>query len=59
MGGTDSTRGILVGKPEAKDHLSDPDIDWKITLERIFRKQVWRVCTGFTWLRIGTIGGFL
>ena len=29
---------ILVGKPEAKDHLEDPGIDWRIILQWIFSK---------------------
>jgi hypothetical protein len=33
------------------------DVDGKITLEWILRKNGGRVCTGFIWLRIGTSGG--
>ena len=29
---------VLVGKPEEKDHLGDPDVDVKIILRWIFRK---------------------
>jgi hypothetical protein len=29
---------VLVGKPEGKNHLEDPDIDGKITLKWIYKK---------------------
>jgi len=51
MGGSCSASGkrrdlyrVLVGKPEAKNHLGDPDIDGRIMLRSIFRKWVMRVC---------------
>ena len=31
-------RGVLVGKPERRDHLEDPGIDGRIILRWIFRK---------------------
>jgi hypothetical protein len=29
---------VLVGKPEGKDHLDDPDVDGRAILRWIFRK---------------------
>ena len=49
---------VLVGKPEGKRPLGDPDVDGRIILRWIFRK--WEgVETGWSWLRIGTGGGNL
>jgi hypothetical protein len=41
------------------DHLEDPGVDKRIILRWIFRKWGVGVCTGSTWLRIGTVGGHL
>jgi hypothetical protein len=38
MAGKCSTYGILVGKPEERDHLVDPVINWRKILRWIFRK---------------------
>jgi hypothetical protein len=48
---------VLVGKPEAKNHLGDPGIDGRIILRWIFRKWDVATWTGLIWLRIGTGGG--
>ena len=50
---------VLVGKPEGKDDLGDPDIDGRIILRGIFRMWYVWVWTGSSWLRIGTGGGHL
>ena len=50
---------VLVGKPEGKSHLGDPDVDGRIILRWIFRKWDVGVWTGSSWLRIGTGGGHL
>jgi len=42
-----------------RDHLGDSDVDGRIILRRIFRKQDVGVWTGSSWLRIGTGGGHL
>jgi hypothetical protein len=42
-----------------RDHLEDLDIDVKILLQYILRKQGGMVWIGFYWLRIGTIGQLL
>ena len=50
---------VLVGKPEGRRPLGDPDIDGRIILRWIFGKWEWVVGTGWRWLRIGTGGGLL
>jgi hypothetical protein len=51
---------VLVGKPEGKRPLGIPRRRWedgiKMDLEEIGWGGVW---SGFTWLRIGTVGGLL
>jgi hypothetical protein len=51
---------VLVEKPEGKDHLKDQGVDGRMgskwTLGRLDGGGVW---SGFTWLRIGTVGGLL
>jgi hypothetical protein len=49
----------LVGKPEGKNHLEDPDVDGRIILRCIFRKWGVGAWTGSRWLRIRTGGGRL
>ena len=58
MGERRGVHRVLVGKPEGKRPLGDPDVDGRIILRWIFRK--WEgVKTGWSWLRIGTGGGNL
>jgi hypothetical protein len=49
---------VLVGKPEGKDHLEDPGVDGRVGSKWALGRLVggW---SGFTWLRIGTVGGLL
>jgi len=42
-----------------RDHWGDPDVDGRIILRWIFRKQEGVVGTGWSWLRIGTGGRHL
>jgi hypothetical protein len=42
-----------------RDHKEDPDIDGRIILRWIFRKWEGVVGTGWSGLRIGTVGGHL
>ena len=50
---------VLVGKPEGKRALGDPDADGRIILKWIFRKWEGVARTRWSWLRIGTGGGHL
>jgi hypothetical protein len=49
---------VLAGKPEEKDHFEDQGVDGRMgskwTLDWL--GGMW---SGFTWLRIGTVGGLL
>jgi hypothetical protein len=66
MGKTGSTYGerrgayrVLVGKPEGRNHLEEPDVDGKIILKWIFERLEAEAWTGSIWLRIGTGGRLL
>jgi hypothetical protein len=50
---------VLVGKPEGKDHLEDQGVDGRMGSKWILRRLVGGLWSGFTWLRIGTVGGLL
>jgi hypothetical protein len=50
---------VLVGKPEGKRPLGDPDVDGRILLRWIFRKLEGVLGTGWSWLRRGTGVGHL
>jgi hypothetical protein len=50
---------VLVENLRERDHWGDPDVDRRITLRWIFRKCEEVVGTGWSWLRIGTCGGYL
>jgi hypothetical protein len=42
-----------------RDHLGDPNLDRRIILKLIFRMWDLSIWTGSSWLRIGTVGGYL
>jgi hypothetical protein len=50
-------RGVLVEKPEGKNHLGDPGVDVRIILRWFFRKWDVGVWTGSSWLRIWKVDG--
>ena len=50
---------VWVGKPEGKNHLEDPGIDWRIILKWILKLLEGCAWTGLIWLRLGTGGGLL
>jgi hypothetical protein len=50
---------VLMGKPERKRPLRDPDVGGRIILRGIFRKWDGAVGAGWSGLRIGTGGGHL
>jgi hypothetical protein len=49
----------LVGKPEGKDHLKDQGVDGRMGSKWTWGRLVGGVWSGFTCLRIGTVGGLL
>jgi hypothetical protein len=59
MGDGRGVHRVLVGKPEGKRPLGDPDVVGKIILRWIFRKWEGFMGTGWSWLRIGTGSGHL
>jgi hypothetical protein len=50
---------VLVGKPVGRNNLKDQGIDGRMGSKRTFGRLVWGVWSGFTWLRIRTVGGLL
>jgi hypothetical protein len=52
---------VLVGKPEAKRPLGRPRHRWEDGIKMDLWEFGWGggVWSGFTWLRIGTVGGLL
>ena len=59
MGEGRGVHRVLVGKPEGRRPLGDPDVDRRITLRRTFRKWEGVLGTGWSWFRTGTGGGHL
>jgi hypothetical protein len=50
---------VLVGKPEGKRPLERPRRRREDGTKMDLREIGWGVCSVFTWLRIGTVGGLL
>jgi hypothetical protein len=50
---------VLVGKPEGKRPLGRPRRRWEDNIKMDFRKLEGGVGTGWSWLRIGTVGRHL
>jgi hypothetical protein len=50
---------VLVRKPEGKISLERPRRRWEDGIKMDLREIGWGVWSGFTWLRIGTVGGLL
>jgi hypothetical protein len=50
---------VLVGKPDGKRPLERPRRRWEDGIRMDLRETGWGVWSGFTWLRIGTVGGLL
>jgi hypothetical protein len=48
-----------VGKPEGKSHLEDQDVDGRMGSKWTLGRLAGKVWIGFTWLKIGIIGGLL
>jgi hypothetical protein len=49
------------GKPRREDHLKDQGIDGRMGSKWTLGRLVWLggVWSGFSWLRVGTVGGLL
>jgi hypothetical protein len=50
---------VLVGKPKRKRPLGRPRRRWEDGIKMDLREIGCGVWSGFTWLRIGTVGGLL
>jgi hypothetical protein len=50
---------FLFQNQKGRDHLEYLGAYRRIILKRILKKYIVRVWTSFTWLKIGTRGGFL
>jgi hypothetical protein len=50
---------VLVGKPEGKRPLGKPRRRWEDGIKMDLTEIGWGVWSGFSWLRIGTVGGLL
>jgi hypothetical protein len=59
MGREKACKWIWWGNLRERDHWEDPVVDGRIILRWIIRKWDVRLCTGSSWLRIGTSGGNL
>jgi hypothetical protein len=59
MGKRRNVYRVLVGKPEGKRPLQRPKCKQKNELKMDLSETGWGVWSGFTWLRIGTVGGLL
>jgi hypothetical protein len=51
--------GFWLGSPKVRDHWEDLGVGGRITLRLTLEKQGSMGITGFSWLRIGSIGGLL
>jgi hypothetical protein len=59
MGRGEVCTGFWLRNLRERDHWGDPEVDGRIILRWIFRKWEGVVVTGWSWLRIGTVGGRL
>jgi hypothetical protein len=59
MGAGRNVYRVLVGKPEGKGPLGRPGRRSEDGIKMDLREIGWGVRSGFTWLRVGTVGGLL
>jgi hypothetical protein len=59
MGEGRNLYSVLVGKPEGKRPLESTRRRWENGIRMILREFGWGMWIGFTWLRIGIVGGLL
>jgi hypothetical protein len=57
MGGKRNMYRVLTGKPEGKRPLEGPRCRWEYGMKIDLREIGWGLWSGFTWLRIWTVGG--
>jgi hypothetical protein len=50
---------VLVQSPENKVHLKYQGLDGRMGSKWTVGRLAWSVWSGFTWLRIGIVGGLL
>jgi hypothetical protein len=50
---------VLVGKPEGKRPIERPRRRWEGGIKADLIETGWGVWSGFTWLKIGIVGGLL
>jgi hypothetical protein len=50
---------VLVGKSKERDNLKDQGVDGRMGSKWILGRLVGGVWSGFTWLRLGTVGWLL
>jgi hypothetical protein len=58
-GGGETCTGFSWENPKKKDHLEDQGVYGRMGSKWILGRLVGEVWSGFTWLRIGTVGGLL
>jgi hypothetical protein len=51
--------GFWWESPKEKNHLKDQDVDGRMRSKWTLRRLARGMCSGFTWLRIGIVGGLL
>jgi hypothetical protein len=51
--------GVWWESPKEKDHFEDQGVDGKLGSKWTLERLAGRKWNGFTWLRIGTVGGLL
>jgi hypothetical protein len=59
MGEGSNVYRFLMGNPEGKRPLERPRRQWEDGIKMDLGEIGWGVWSGFTWLRIGTVGGML
>jgi hypothetical protein len=59
MGEGRKVYNVLVGKPEGKRTLGRLRRRWEYGIKMDLREIGWGLWSGFTWLRIGAVGGLL
>jgi hypothetical protein len=59
MGAGRNVYRVLMGKSEGKRLLGRPRRRWEDGIKMDLREIGWGVWSGFTWLRMGIIGGLL